>query len=169
MNYSPPSLIQLREGGIFMSYLKIFAKTIAIPLGLGILISFLLRKSFQYDNLIQPNLAPPAILFPIVWTILYTLMGVSYGILTVKQLVDEEVNRMYYAQLIVNLVWPILFFGLEYRLLAFVTILLLDILVVLMIVTFYRKNQLAGLLQVPYLIWLLFATYLNYQIYWLNG
>ena len=116
----------------------------------------------------KPPLAPPAILFPIVWTILYTLMGVSYGILKTKGLTDEKVNQVYYLQLVINALWSIFFFSLEWRLFSFFWIIALIIAVIAMIREFYVRDKVAGLLQIPYLIWLLFAAYLNLAIYLLN-
>jgi len=122
----------------------------------------------DYEALEKPFLAPPSILFPIVWTILYILMGISYGILKDNSLIDSEINSIYYAQLFVNALWPIFFFVFKWRLFAFLWIILLAILVFTMIRKFYQKNKVSGLLQIPYLIWTLFATYLNLGIYFLN-
>ncbi len=146
-----------------------FIKSILVPLVLGGIVGFILSKSMDYDSLIQPPLAPPAILFPIVWTILYILMGVSYGILKVNEKVDTKVSLIYYLQLIVNLLWPIAFFVFKWRLFAFFWIILLLVLVVVMTVSFYKRNKLAGILQLPYIFWTIFATYLNLAIYILNG
>ena len=109
------------------------------------------------------------ILFPIAWTILYILMGISYALLATKDLIDSKTKLLYYVQLFVNALWSIFFFTLKWRLFAFVWILLLDVLVTLMIIDFYKKNKIAGLLQIPYLIWILFASYLNLSIYLLNN
>ena len=117
----------------------------------------------------QPPLSPPSILFPIVWTILYVMMGVSFGILRENHLDDSDVKLIYYVQLIVNLLWPIAFFVLKWRLFAFIWILILDALVVTMIITFKRRDNLAAYLQFPYLAWVLFASYLNLGVYILNG
>ena len=95
-------------------------------------------------------------------------MGVSYGILKDKKLLDEKSKIIYYLQLFVNALWPIIFFTLKYRLFAFIWIILLDILVIIMIIAFYKKNKLSGILQIPYLVWTLFASYLNLYIYLLN-
>ena len=132
------------------------------------LFGFITSGFIDYKSLIQPPLAPPAILFPIVWTILYTLMGVSYGILDVNGLVNSNINTIYYLQLFVNALWSIFFFTLKWRLFSFLWILLLTILVIIMIVEFYKKNKIAGLLQLPYLLWILFATYLNFSTFLLN-
>lgn len=151
-----------------MSNLKIYVKSILFPLILGGIVGFLISGYIDYNSLQMPPFAPPSFLFPIVWSILYILMGISYGILKSNNLVDSKINLIYYSQLMVNLLWPIVFFVLKWRLFAFLWIILLVVLVVNMIIQFYNKNQLSGLLQIPYLLWLLFATYLNLGVYLLN-
>lgn len=148
--------------------IKLYAISIIIPLALGGIVGFITSGSMDYEMLIQPPLAPPSFIFPIVWTILYTLMGISYAVIKDKGLLDTSISRIYYIQLFVNLLWPIFFFSLKWRLFAFVWIILLDILVAVMIIRFYRKDSTAGLLQLPYLVWVLFASYLNLGIYILN-
>ena len=152
-----------------MSKFKNYALSIIIPLALGGIVGFLISGSMDYDTLNQPPLSPPSLLFPIVWTLLYVLMGISFGILRDKHLDDSDVKLIYYVQLIVNLLWPIAFFVLKWRLFAFIWILILDALVVVMIITFKRRNNLAAYLQIPYLVWVLFASYLNLGVYILNG
>ena len=151
-----------------MENLKIYVRSIAIPVILGAIVGILISGSMDYEMLNQPLFAPPNWIFPIVWTILYTLMGVSYGRLENKELVDASVNAIYYAQLIANLLWPIVFFVFKWRLFAFFWILLLVGLVIKMIIEFYKRDRLSGLLQIPYLVWLTFATYLNLSVYLLN-
>lgn len=151
-----------------MSKTKIYIKSILISLIVGGIVGLIISKSIDYNNLIKPPLAPPSILFPIMWTILYILMGVSYGILKTKYQDDKQTKTIYYLQLFVNALWSIIFFTLKLRLFAFIWILLLDILVIIMILNFYKKDKLSGLLQIPYLIWILFASYLNLAIYLLN-
>lgn len=151
-----------------MSKFKTYAKSILIPLIVGGVIGLIISGSIDYDSLQKPPLAPPSILFPIMWTILYILMGISYGILKDKTLVNKEINLIYYIQLFVNALWPIAFFVLKWRLFAFFWIILLATLIIIMIIKFYKKNKLSGLLQIPYLLWTLFATYLNLSIYLLN-
>lgn len=152
-----------------MSKFKNYALSIIIPLALGGIVGFLISGSMDYSMLDRPPLSPPSILFPIVWTILYVLMGVSFGILRDKHLNDSNVKLIYYIQLIVNLLWPIAFFVLKWRLFSFIWIVILDALVVLMIFTFYKRDRTAALLQLPYLAWVLFASYLNLGVYILNG
>lgn len=151
-----------------MSKFKIYLKSILIPVAVGVIIGFITAGDVQYNQLVQPSFAPPAILFPIVWTILYVLMGISYGILKSNGEVDSDINFIYYLQLFVNALWSIIFFTLEWRLFAFLWILWLIILVFMMVVRFYDKNKTAGLLQIPYLIWLVLAAILNFSVYLLN-
>ena len=148
--------------------LKNYGISILIPVIVGASIGLIISGSMDYEALEKPFLAPPSILFPIVWTILYILMGISYGILKDNSLIDSEINSIYYAQLFVNALWPIFFFVFKWRLFAFLWIIHLAILVFTMIRKFYQKNKVSGLLQIPYLIWTLFATYLNLGIYFLN-
>ena len=151
-----------------MSKTKIYFKSIIIPVIVGGIVGLIISKFIDYNSIQKPPLSPPAILFPIIWTILYILMGVSYGILKSKNLVDEEIDRIYYMQLAINALWPIFFFAFKWRLFSFVWIILLAFAVLLMIIKFYQKNKLAGLLQIPYLLWTIFATYLNLGVYILN-
>lgn len=147
---------------------KVFAKSILIPVIVGGIVGLIISGSIDYNSLQKPVLSPPSILFPIMWTILYILMGISYGILKSNNLTDSKINSIYYLQLFVNAMWSIIFFTLKFRLFAFIWIIILDILVIIMIIKFYNKNKLSGLLQLPYLLWILFASYLNLSIYLLN-
>lgn len=151
-----------------MSKFRIYAQSILIPVVLGGIVGFIISGFMDYEVLQKPPLAPPGIVFPIAWTILYILMGVSYGIIMDKSQIDSDIRMIYYSQLIVNLLWPIAFFVLKWRLFAFFWIVLLAVLVIIMAVKFYRKNKIAGLLQIPYVAWVIFATYLNFGIYFLN-
>lgn len=151
-----------------MKKIKIYAKSILIPVLIGGIVGLIISSAIDYNSLQKPFLAPPSIVFPIVWTILYILMGISYGLLKSKSLTDKKIDLIYYIQLAVNAAWSIIFFLLKWRLFAFIWILLLDILVILMIIKFYKKDKTAGLLQIPYILWTLFASYLNLVIYILN-
>ena len=152
-----------------MSNAKIFIKSILVPVILGSVVGFLISSFIDYSSLQKPFLAPPSIVFPIVWTILYILMGVSYGILKTKKLVNQDIDFIYYLQLGFNLLWSIIFFILKWRLLAFFWIIALAIFVFIMVIRFYDKDKTAGLLQIPYFIWVIFATYLNFGFYILNN
>ena len=145
-----------------------YVKSILVPVILGGIVGFIISGFIDYNSLQKPPFAPPSILFPIIWTTLYILMGVSYGRLKSKELTDEKIDMIYYLQLVINLLWPIFFFVLKWRLFAFFWILLLDATVIIMIMRFYKKDKIAGLLQIPYILWSLFATYLNLGVYLLN-
>ena len=133
------------------------------------LIGQLEENNFIYGNLIKPSFAPPSILFPIVWTILYILMGYSSYLIYDSMDCHKETCLLLYAlQLFINFIWPIIFFNLQARLFAFLFIILLDIVVGLMIYCFYGVNKKAAYLNIPYFIWLIFATILNFSVYILN-
>lgn len=117
-----------------------------------------------YETLIKPPLAPPGWLFGIVWPVLYALMGIAvYLIYTICNQSDDRRNalELFSWQLAVNLIWPICFFRLELFWTAVLIILILDVLVVLTILSFRKLNKTAARLLLPYLLWILFATYLN--------
>lgn len=151
-----------------MSKFKIYFKSILIPVVVGGIVGLLISKSIDYNSLVQPPLSPPSFLFPIVWSVLYILMGISYGILKSKDLIDSKINLIYYSQLFVNALWSFIFFVFKWRFFAFIWIILLDILVINMVIQFYHKDKTAGLLQIPYILWVLFASYLNFGVYLLN-
>ena len=151
-----------------MNKIGVYVKSILIPVFVGGIVGIIISGFIDYEVLQKPFLAPPSFLFPVVWTILYILMGVSYGILKSKGLTDEKTDLIYYLQLVVNALWSIFFFVFDWQLFSFLWIILLDILVAIMIYVFYSKDKLAGLLQIPYLFWILFASYLNLAIYLLN-
>ena len=138
-----------------------------LPVILGSIVGFIISGSIDYNQLVQPPLAPPSWLFPVMWTIIYLLMGISYYLL--KQDNDNEcISRVYYLQLGVNLLWSIIFFLFKLRLLACIWIIILDILVCLMIYWFYNTKKVSGYLNILYMVWILFATYLTIGIYVLN-
>lgn len=151
-----------------MNKIITYIKSILVPVIVGGVVGLIVSNFMDYNELQQPTFAPPSILFPIVWTILYILMGVSYGIIKSKNLTDEEIDRIYYMQLAINALWSILFFVFKWRLFAFIWIIILIIAVIIMIKKFYEKNKIAGIIQIPYLLWILFASYLNLTIYFLN-
>ena len=151
-----------------MSKIKIYAKSILIPVIIGGIVGLFISSSIDYSGLEKPFLSPPSIAFPIVWTILYILMGISYGILESKSQADSSIKLIYYSQLFVNALWSILFFYLKWRFFAFLWLVFLIALILIMIKTFYNKNKVSGLIQIPYLLWTLFADYLNLSIYLLN-
>ena len=131
-----------------------------------------MRAMDRYGEINQPPLSPPGWLFPIVWTALFLLMGVSAYIVWTKEGTGEsernEAIIFYCLQLVVNFFWPIVFFNEEAYLFALGWIILLDVLVIVMISRFRAISRAAARLNLPYLVWLLFATYLNAGVWWLN-
>lgn len=151
---------------------KNYVFSITLPLALGAAAGFLTRGGMeQYSAYVQkPAFSPPDIVFPIAWSILYILMG--YGAARVRAAgaspAQKQAMQLYYMQLFVNFCWSFLFFGLALYLFSFVWLLLLCALVFLMIRAFYPLDKPAALLQVPYMLWLLFAASLNFGVYILN-
>ncbi len=155
-----------------LSKIKAYIIGILIPLAAGGLAAFLTRNSMDiYQSIVKPELAPSAILFPIVWTILYILMGISSTTIFNSDAGANEKSGallIYVLQLMVNFFWSILFFNQMAFLSSFVWIIILWVLIVAMIVSFYKINKTAALLQIPYLLWVTFAGYLTLMIYLLN-
>ena len=151
---------------------KPMAICIAIPLAVGALSSLLTMGSMKaFAHLRQPPLSPPGWLFPVVWSVLYILMGIStYLVYTARETPQMRFSALiaYGIMLVFNFVWPLLFFRMGMRLVAFVWLLLLLGLVLLTASLFYQVRKIAGLLYIPYLAWMVFAGYLNFGVYWLN-
>ena len=150
----------------------LFFRCVAIPLIVGIVSALLTRGGMEgFSDVVQPPLSPPSWLFPIVWTILYTLMGIASYLVLVSEKEEQEIQkaiRIYIWQLVVNFLWPTFFFNLEWYLFSFLWILLLWVLIIIMIKRFYSISKIAGYLLVPYFIWVTFATYLTFAIWLLN-
>ena len=141
---------------------------LTFPLILGIISGLITRNNIDYSNLNKPPLSPPGIVFPIVWTILYILIGISYYLYknNTETNIVEEVT--YYLQLFLNFTWTIIFFTLKLRFLAIIWILALSISIYTIITLFLQKYKPSAYLLIPYLIWCLFATYLTVGTYLLN-
>ena len=161
-------IIKYTERNDYLKNFSIYFKSILLPVVVGGIVGIIISKFIDYNNLIKPPLAPPSILFPIIWSILYIIMGISYGILKSNSKIDMDVQFIYYLQLFINSLWSIFFFVFKTRLFSFFWILLLALLVLIMIIKFYEKNKLSGLLQIPYFLWVIFASYLNLGVYLLN-
>ncbi len=144
--------------------------SIGISLGTGALAGFLTQNSMEiYSQLKQPALSPPGWLFPIVWTILYLLMGISaYLIYSSNSPNKEKALTIYVWQLLFNFLLSIVFFNLQNIPLAFIILIILWLLIIAMIKVFKEINPLAACLQIPYLLWVTFAGYLNLMLYILN-
>ena len=151
---------------------KLLILCLVIPLAVGGLAALLTGGGMDtFETLNQPPLSPPGWLFPVVWTILYILMGIaSYLTLTSGGSVKSIRNAilLYAIQLAFNFLWPIFFFGLSAYLFAFVWLVVLWLLILATTVSFYRLSNIAGRLMIPYLAWVTFAGYLNLGIYLLN-
>lgn len=150
---------------------KPLAASVGIALVTGAISSLLTSSSMEtFSDLNQPPLTPPGTVFPIVWSILYVLMGVSaYLVWRSKSELRTGALRLYVLQLAVNFAWPLLFFQLRALGFAFFWLLFLWVLVVAMLFRFYDIEPLAGILQLPYLAWLTFAAYLSFGVLLLNG
>ena len=153
--------------------IKPFIISVIIALAVGGLSALLTSGNMDiYSEIIRPPLSPPSVLFPIVWTILYVLMGISAAMIW-----NERENKMvesnralivYAVNLVLNFFWSIIFFNMQAYLLAFIWLVLLWVVILIMTVSFYRIKPIAGILQIPYLLWVTFAGYLNLAIYILN-
>jgi len=123
-----------------------------------------------YTSFVKPPLSPPGWLFGVIWPVLYLLMSIAAYIIyqTPQTLERKEATTIYWIQLFVNFLWPIVFFRFEWYWIAVGVIILLDILVSITTLRFYKINKAAGYLIIPYLLWILFATYLNIGIAVLN-
>ena len=153
--------------------IKTYVIAILIPLAVGGLAAFLTRNNMNlYAQINKPPLAPPAIVFPIVWTILYILMGVSSGRIWLKRGRNPEaaVDSLftYGIQLFFNFFWSLFFFNLQEFFFAFLWLLILWGLILRMILQFRKVDGIAAVLQIPYLLWVTFAGYLNFMIYLSN-
>ncbi len=150
----------------------LFILCIAIPLLGGVVSALLSGGGMEvFASVDKPPLAPPAWLFPVAWTVLYTLMGISSYLIRTSEASVEAIRdamNIYALQLLVNFLWPTFFFNFRWYLFAFFWLVLLWLFVLLMIWRFKDISKLAAILNIPYLIWLTFAGYLNFSIWLLN-
>lgn len=152
---------------------KKLAICVSIPLIVGGVSALMTKNSMEtFERLHQPPLSPPGWLFPVMWTVLYVLMGIgSYLVASSKaaQTVKKRALWTYGSQLAFNFLWTIVFFNLEWFLFAFIWLVVLWLLILATAIQFYRIRRMAGYLLVPYLLWVAFAGYLNFGIYLLNA
>lgn len=151
---------------------KTFAFWILLAEAVGALSGWLTRDGMKLFNetVAQPPLSPPSWLFPVVWSILYALMGIGAARVSLQEKTvwrDRSIN-LFVAQLVVNFFWSLIFFNAQAFGFAFFWLLLLWVLVLLMILSFHKVDPLAAKLQIPYLLWLTFAAYLNFGVWYLN-
>ena len=151
---------------------KVYAFWILLAEAVGGLSGWLTREASQVfpETVIQPPLSPPALVFPIVWTILYALMGISAARIWSKRSHPEARRglNLFLIQLVVNFFWSLIFFNAQAYGFALLWLLLLWGLVLGMILRFRQVDPLAAKLQIPYLLWLTFAAYLNFGVWYLN-
>lgn len=151
---------------------KTLLLALAIPLGVGGLSALVTRREMDaFSQLNQPPLSPPGWLFPIVWTVLFLLMGLASYLVVTAEAPDGVSRRaltVYGVQLVVNFFWSILFFNLKWYLFSFFWLLLLWGLILVTMILFFPIRRSAGWLLVPYLLWVTFAGYLNFGIFLLN-
>jgi tryptophan-rich sensory protein len=151
---------------------KILIICLAIPIFTGLVSSFLTKNYITiYQEIHQPPLAPPGWIFPLVWSILYLLMGISSYLINTSSVPSDQIqkaNIVYGIQLILNFFWPIWFFCFEYFFLSFIWLVILWYFIFLTIQHYLGISKPAAYLMIPYLLWVTFAGYLNLGILFLN-
>ena len=149
-----------------------YAVSIAVPLCVGIFSSLITAGNMDiYKEVNTPPLSPPSFLFPVVWTAIYILMGISCGMIWDRRKTDKNAEKgLYYygISLVFNFTWSIIFFNFRMFMPAFIWLLLLLYLIIFTVVYYRRVNKTAAYLQIPYIIWVAFAGYLNFGIWLLN-
>lgn len=131
-----------------------------------VLVSMILTKDTMsfYENIVKPKLAPPPILFPIVWTILYIILAI-----TLYRFKDNKtIKSLLISNLVINVIWPILFFRFKLLFVSIIWIVLLIVSLVVTLLKIYKEDKVFAFLNLPYLLWLLFATYLNIMVFLFN-
>ena len=154
--------------------IKAYAVSILFTLAVGAVSAFLTRNNMDvYSNIQKPGAAPPGIVLPIVWTVLYILMGTGLANVIIKGrekgIYTMPAVYLYLLQLAVNFLWSLIFFNLQAFLFAFVWLLILWVLVGAMILKFHEISPFAAYINIPYFAWVTFAGYLNYMVYSLNA
>ena len=152
---------------------KLYIVSVAISLGVGILSALLTMGNMNiYEEVNTPPLSPPSFLFPVVWTVLYVLMGMSAAMVfnthTSPLAKRKDALTVYAISLFFNFFWSIIFFNLRAFLFAFVWLLVLLALIILTVAKYYKINKTAAYLQISYAVWVTFAGYLNLGIFLLN-
>lgn len=149
---------------------KAFLFYLFVPLAVGGAAAWLTMDSMSvYETLRQPPLSPPGWVFPVVWTVLYILMGIAAYLVWMRDSTGRNGALFFYGlQLAFNFVWPLLFFNAQNYALAFLWLIVLWILVLVTTVRFFKETKAAGWLMIPYLLWTAFAAYLNAGVWLLN-
>lgn len=143
--------------------------SILIPNVIGFLGSLFGNIMNGFDGINKPSFTPPSIVFPIAWTILYILMGISSYLIYQSDSSEKKSALIIYGiQLVINSLWTYFFFNLKWFLFSFILVLVILFLVIIMIIKFYKINKTAAYLQIPYVLWLCFAAILSFNVYLLN-
>ncbi|MCC7004438.1 tryptophan-rich sensory protein [Candidatus Nomurabacteria bacterium] len=147
--------------------------SIFVPLLAGYIGSFFTTPSIPiwYNSLIKPSFTPPSFVFGPVWTILFILMGIAFFLVWKKDLKNSNSKKaigIFFFQLVINILWSVMFFGLRSPLAGLIVIAVLWLSILLTIFSFYRISKLSAYLLVPYILWVSFASCLNYAIWTLN-
>ena len=150
-----------------LTYLAIIGITLV---GAGLSSIFVNLGMDEYNTLAKPPLSPPNILFPIAWTVFYLIMSISFSYIYLNSDKNQRkaATKIYFLQLAVNLLWPLFFFTLGLYFFSYLWLTLLIVLVISMIIIFYDISKPAALVNLGYLAWLIFASYLNLGVFSLN-
>ena len=140
---------------------------IFFPIIIGDIVGIIIKDHIDYSFLERPPLSPPKLAFPIAWSILYLLIGISYYLYRKKDY-NKQTIKLYYTGLLFNSLWSIIFFVLKLRLISIIWIIALVILTILLFISYKKQNKISAYLLIPYLIWLIYATYINIGVYILN-
>lgn len=138
-----------------------------LPIIIGGIVGIIIKNYIDYSFIEKPPLSPPKLAFPIAWSILYLLIGISYYIYR-KNNYDKKTIQIYYIGLILNALWSIIFFVLKLRLLSIIWIIALIIITIILFINYKKQNKTSAYLLIPYIIWLIYATYINIGVYILN-
>ena len=156
----------------FIKRFKPYIIAVLIVEAIGAISSWLTKAGVDryIKTVVKPPLTPPSFIFPIVWGILFALMGISVARIWLKPQSEQRTQSLFIfaLQLTVNVIWTLVFFNLQTFGIAFIIILLLLALILIMILSFSKIDKLAAKLQIPYFLWVLFAAYLNISIFFLN-
>lgn len=151
---------------------KTYITSILLALAVGGLSAFFTRNSMNiYNDILTPTLSPPSWLFPVVWTILFILMGISAARIMLARAPRKQKDSAlctYYLSLAVNFFWSIIFFNFRAFFFAFLWLLLLLALIIITILKYYKIDKTSAYLQIPYALWVTFAGYLTIAIWYLN-
>ena len=152
---------------------KVYTFWIVFTEAVGALAGLLTRNGTKLyaTSILKPPLSPPALVFPIAWAILYALMGIGAArvYLTPASGIRARGLQLFLIQLAFNFLWSVIFFNFQAFGLAFIWLVILWALILMMALAFSKTDRLSALLQIPYLLWVLFAGYLNYGVWQLNG